>query len=94
MGAAGSPATIETADVALMADDLAILPYAVRVAKLARRLVRFNIVAALSLKLLLAVGAVSGTVTLLVAVLVGDMGASILVTMNAMRLAPRQSRLE
>jgi len=87
MGAAGSPATIETADVALMADDLAMLPYAVRVARLARRLVRLNIAAALTLKVLLAVGAVGGVVSLLVAVLVGDMGASILVTLNAMRLA-------
>jgi len=87
MGAAGSPATIETADVALMADDLAMLPYAVRVARLARRLVRLNIAAALTLKMLLAVGAVAGVVSLLVAVLVGDMGASILVTLNAMRLA-------
>ncbi len=87
MGAAGSPATIETADVALMADDLKALPYAVRMAQLTRRLVRFNIASALTLKLLLAVGAVGGVVTLLVAVLVGDMGASILVTLNAMRLA-------
>ncbi len=87
MGAAGSPATIETADVALMADDLAMLPYAVRLARMARRLVRFNIASALALKLVLAAGAVTGTVSLMVAVLVGDMGASILVTLNAMRLA-------
>ena len=87
MGAAGSPATIETADVALIADDLAMLPYAVRMARLARRVVRLNIVAALTLKLLLAAGAIGGIVSLLLAVLVGDLGASILVTMNAMRLA-------
>ncbi len=53
----------------------------------ARRLVRLNIGAALALKMLLAVGAVGGVVSLLVAVLVGDMGASIFVTLNAMRLA-------
>jgi Cd2+/Zn2+-exporting ATPase len=87
MGAAGSPATIETADVALMADDLAMLPYAVRLAQLARRIIRFNIALALGLKLVLAVGAVAGLVSLLVAVLVGDMGASLVVTANAMRLA-------
>ncbi len=86
MGAAGSPATVETADVALMADDLHMLPYAVRVARMARRLVRFNIAAALGLKMLLAVGAVTGFVSLLIAVLVGDMGASLTVTLNAMRL--------
>jgi Cd2+/Zn2+-exporting ATPase len=87
MGAAGSPATIETADVALMADDLTLLPYAVRIARLARRLVRFNIALALGLKLLLAAGAIGGFVSLLVAVLVGDLGASLVVTLNAMRLA-------
>lgn len=87
MGGAGSPATIETADVTLMADDLNMLPYAVRISRLARRLVRFNIALALGLKLLLAVGAVTGVVSLLVAVLVGDLGASLAVTLNAMRLA-------
>ncbi len=87
MGGAGSPAAIETADVALMADDLKALPYAVRVARMARRLVRLNIGLALGLKMLLAVGAVGGVVSLMVAVLVGDMGASIAVTLNAMRLA-------
>ncbi|MCL7980630.1 MAG: cation-translocating P-type ATPase [marine benthic group bacterium] len=87
MGGAGSPATIETADVVLMADDLTMLPYAVRISKRARRLVRVNIGLALGLKFLLAAGAVSGAVSLLVAVLVGDLGASLAVTFNAMRLA-------
>lgn len=87
MGGAGSPAAIETADIALMADDLHMLPYSRRISRLARRLVRFNIGLALGLKLLLAVGAVGGVVSLLVAVLVGDMGASLAVTLNAMRLA-------
>ena len=54
------------------ADDLHLLPYAVRVSRLARSLVRFNITLALGLKLLLAAGAVGGVVTLMVAVLVGD----------------------
>jgi Cd2+/Zn2+-exporting ATPase len=87
MGAAGSPATIETADIALMADDLTKLPYAVHVARTARRIIKFNIAFALGLKLLLATGALAGAVTLLMAVLVGDMGASLVVTGNALRLA-------
>ncbi len=87
MGGVGSPAAIETADIALMADDLNMLPYARRISRLARRLVRFNIGLALGLKLLLAAGAIGGVVSLLVAVLVGDMGASLAVTLNAMRLA-------
>ncbi|MGH7613751.1 MAG: heavy metal translocating P-type ATPase, partial [Gemmatimonadales bacterium] len=87
MGAAGSPATIETADVALMADDLTKLPYAVRLARRARRTIRFNIALALGLKLILAVGAVLGVASLAIAVLVGDMGGSLAVTVNALRLA-------
>jgi len=87
MGGAGSPATIETADIALMADDLGMLPYARRLSQLARRLVRLNIALALGLKALLAAGAVTGFVSLITAVLVGDMGATLAVTLNAMRLA-------
>ena len=87
MGAAGSPATIETADVALMADDLTKLPYALHLARRARRTIRSNIALALGLKLVLAVGAVLGLVSLALAVLVGDMGGSLLVTVNALRLA-------
>jgi Cd2+/Zn2+-exporting ATPase len=87
MGGAGSPATVQTADVVLMADDLAMLPYARRLARSARRTVRANIGMALGLKSLLALGAVTGHVSLIVAVLVGDMGATIAIVLNAMRLA-------
>ncbi|MGH7658479.1 MAG: heavy metal translocating P-type ATPase, partial [Gemmatimonadales bacterium] len=87
MGAAGSPATIEAADVALMADELTKLPYAVRLARSARHTIRFSIGVALGTKLVLAVGAVLGVVSLAVAVLVGDMGGSLVVTINALRLA-------
>jgi Cd2+/Zn2+-exporting ATPase len=87
MGGAGSPASIETADVALLADDLRMLPYAVHLARRARWLLRFNIYLAIGVKLLLAIGAVAGVVSLLIAVLVGDLGASLAVTLNAMRLA-------
>jgi Cd2+/Zn2+-exporting ATPase len=87
MGAAGSPAAIETADVALMADDLDKLPYAFQLSRKARRTIRFNIGLALGLKLVLAVGAVLGMVSLAVAVLVGDMGGALVVTANALRVA-------
>ena len=87
MGAAGAPAAIETADVALMGDNLARVPYAIGLARRAHRIIRFNIGLAIALKALLAVGAVTGLVSLAVAVLVGDLGASLVVTANALRLA-------
>lgn len=92
MGAAGSPAAIETADVALMADDLTKLPYAIRLGRSARRTIRFNIALALLLKLVLAAGAIAGVVSLAVAVLVGDMGGSLVVTLNALRIAAERPR--
>ena len=87
MGGAASPATVQTADVVLMGDDLSMLPYARRLARAARRRVRANIGLALGLKGLLALGAVTGHVSLIVAVLVGDMGATLAIVLNAMRLA-------
>jgi Cd2+/Zn2+-exporting ATPase len=75
----------------LMGDDLAKLPYAVHLARKARRTIRFNIGLALAAKLVLAVGAVAGVVSLAVAVLVGDMGGSLAVTLNALRLARTRS---
>jgi Cd2+/Zn2+-exporting ATPase len=87
MGGAASPATVQTADVVLMGDDLSMLPYARRLAHAARRRVRANIGLALGLKGLLALGALTGHVSLIVAVLVGDMGATLAIVLNAMRLA-------
>lgn len=87
MGAAGSPAAIEAADVALMGDDLTRLPYVIRLARRTRQSIRVNIALALALKGLLAVGAVTGVVSLAVAVLVGDLGASLVVTLHALLLA-------
>lgn len=87
MGAAGSAAAIEAADIALLADDLTKVPYAIRLARRARTTIRVSIGIALGLKTLLAVGAVLGLVSLPVAVLVGDMGGSLAVTLNALRVA-------
>ena len=71
----------------MLGDDLRLVPYALRVGQRARRLLRFNVGLAIALKLSLAIGAVLGTVSLLVAVLLGDLGASLAVTINAMRIA-------
>ena len=87
MGAAASDAALETADIAVMGDDLERLPYLYSLAKRSRRVIRENIAAAILVKLVLAVGVPLGWVSLIVAVLVGDMGASLVVTANALRLA-------
>lgn len=86
MGGAGSPATIEAADITLMNDDLSRLPYAFRLAHRTRHAIRFNISLALGLKLLLAVGALAGVTSLAEAVLIGDLGGSLAVTLNAIML--------
>jgi Cd2+/Zn2+-exporting ATPase len=87
MGAAASDAALETADIAVMGDDLVRLPYLYRLARRSKRVIRQNIAAALVVKVVLAIGVPLGWVSLIVAVLVGDMGASLVVTVNALRLA-------
>ena len=87
MGAAGTDAALETADIALMADDLTRLPYLYELSSTASGVIRQNIWSSLGVKLLLAVGAPLGYVSVLMAIVIGDMGMSLGVTGNAMRLA-------
>ena len=87
MGAAGTDTALETADVALMADDLSKLPYLFQLSHASRRVIRQNVVAAILIKVILAAGVIPGAVSLVVAVLAGDMGAALGVTGNALRLA-------
>lgn len=93
MGAAGTYAALETGDIALMADDLTKLPYLVEISQKARGVIKENITASIVLKLSLAVGVFPGVVSLVLAVLLGDMGASLAVTANAMRLARVKTRV-
>ena len=86
MGAAGTAAAVETADVALMADDLCRLPYVVDLSARAGATIRANVWGSLAVKALLAVGAPLGYVSVATAVIVGDMGMSLGVTGNALRL--------
>ena len=87
MGAAGSDTALETADIALLGDDLSRLAYLYRLSHRGRGVIRQNIAASILLKGGLAVGVPLGMVSLIVAVLVGDMGASLAVTGNSLRLA-------
>ena len=87
MGAAGTDTALETADVALMADDVGKLPYLYALSNDATNVIRQNIWSSLGVKALLAVGVPLGYVSVALAVIVGDMGMSLGVTGNAMRLA-------
>jgi Cd2+/Zn2+-exporting ATPase len=85
MGVAGTDAALETADVALMADELAKIPYALRLSRATVRNIRVNVGFSLALKAVFLVLALTGQATLWMAVL-ADMGASLIVIGNALRL--------
>ena len=85
MGAVGSDAALETADVALMGDELAKLPYVLRLSRAAARTIRVNIAAALLVKAAFLALAVSGHTSLWLAIL-ADMGTSLVVIANGLRL--------
>ncbi len=85
MGAAGTDAALETADIALMADDLSKLPYMIDLSRRTLRIIRQNVIFALVVKAAILLLVIPGWLTLWLAV-AGDMGSSLLVTLNSMRL--------
>lgn len=85
MGAAGSPAALETADVALMRDDLARLPWLIDHARRTRSIVMQNIAVALGAKAVFLILTVTGHASLWAAI-AADTGVSVLVTLNALRM--------
>ncbi|NOQ53475.1 MAG: HAD-IC family P-type ATPase [Thermoplasmata archaeon] len=86
MGAIGSDVAMETADVVLLRDDISLVPVARRLSKRAMRVIRQNITLAISIKIAIAVLVFMGLATLWMAVAIGDMGASLVVILNALRL--------
>ena len=85
MGAVGSDVALETADVALMGDELTRLPYVLKLARATVRTIRANIALSLLVKAVFLVAATTGAATLWMAV-VADTGASVIVVANALRL--------
>lgn len=90
MGAVGSDAAIETADVALMSDDLSRLPWLVQHSRRTLAIIRQNIVASLGVKVLFVILTFMGFASLWTAI-AADMGMSLLVILNGLRLL-RSSR--
>jgi Zn2+/Cd2+-exporting ATPase len=85
MGAAGTDVALETADVALMQDDLPKLAEAVRLSRAAEGIIKQNVAVSIAIKGLFVLLAPFGLVALWLAVL-ADMGTSIAVTLNGLRL--------
>ena len=85
MGAMGSDAAIEAADIVLMDDDLKKLPVAVRIARKTLRIVRENIVFALAVKFLVLILSALGVANMWWAVF-ADVGVSVIAILNSMRM--------
>ena len=85
MGAVGTDAAIETADIALMGDDLSKLPWLIRHSRRTLAVIRQNIVLSLAVKAIFVVLTLAGHASLWAAI-AADMGVSLLVVANAMRL--------
>jgi Cd2+/Zn2+-exporting ATPase len=85
MGAAGSAVALETADIALMADELVKIPYAIRLSRATVRNIKVNLAISVVMKAAFVVAAIAGVATLWMAV-VADTGASVIVIANALRL--------
>ncbi|HID76218.1 MAG TPA: HAD family hydrolase, partial [Planctomycetaceae bacterium] len=85
MGGAGTDVALETADVALMADDLSKLPFAVGLSRQARRIIRQNLIASLGVVAFLIPAALFGLVGIGVAIIFHE-GSTLIVVANALRL--------
>ncbi|WP_053374222.1 heavy metal translocating P-type ATPase [Paenibacillus sp. FJAT-27812] len=81
----GTDSAIETADIVLMQDHLGKLPEAVSIAKKVNRVIRFNIVVSLGLKVIALLLTIPGWLTLWIAIL-SDMGATVFVTLVSLTL--------
>ncbi|MFO0692017.1 MAG: heavy metal translocating P-type ATPase [Polyangiales bacterium] len=91
MGAGGSDVALETADVALMADDLRALPFAVGLSRAARRIIRQNLWASLGMVAFLVPATIFGFAKIGVAVALHE-GSTLLVVANALRLLAYEPR--
>ncbi|NHN33192.1 heavy metal translocating P-type ATPase [Paenibacillus agricola] len=85
MGGAGTDTALETADIALMADDLTKLPYTIKLSRSTLGIIKQNITFSLIIKAVALLLIVPGWLTLWMAIF-ADMGATLIVTLNSLRL--------
>ncbi len=85
MGGAGTDTALETADIALMSDDLRKLPYTVHLSRKALKIIKQNITFSLVIKVIALLLVIPGWLTLWIAIF-ADMGATLIVTLNSLRL--------
>ncbi|MBE6493810.1 MAG: cadmium-translocating P-type ATPase [Methanosphaera stadtmanae] len=93
MGAVGSDVAIETADVALMQDDLTKLPYLFDLSYKTMSVIKENVITAATVKSVFAILAILGMITLMEAVGFGDMGLTLLVILNSLRIGMVKSTI-
>lgn len=85
MGGAGTDTALETADVALMGDNLSKLPFTIKLSKKALAIIKQNITFSIGIKLAALLLVIPGWLTLWIAIF-ADMGATLIVTLNSLRL--------
>lgn len=85
MGGAGTDTALETADIALMGDDLRKLPFTLKLSRKAMHIIKQNITFSLAIKIIALLLVVPGWLTLWIAIF-ADMGATLIVTLNGLRL--------
>lgn len=85
MGGASTDTALETADIALLSDDMSKLPFTYRLSQKTMRMIKANITFAIAIKLLALLLVIPGWLTLWIAVF-SDMGATLIVALNAIRL--------
>lgn len=85
MGGAGTDAALETADIALMNDDLKKLPFTINLSRKTLKIIKQNISFSIGIKLLALLLVIPGWLTLWIAIF-ADMGTTLIVTLNGLRL--------
>ena len=85
MGGAGTDTALETADIALMADDLSKLPFTIKLSRKALQIIKQNITFSLAIKVVALLLIIPGWLTLWLAIF-ADMGATLIVMLNGLRL--------